>query len=98
MTWLHRFVGPWLKAREQARLDRLKWATVSPLAVPILEQATLGPPLRGRVHKVSIVAGGEVSVVLRFGGEEVAARALDQGALAELRVAPAPPAPSKEGP
>lgn len=48
------------------------------------------PPLRGRVHRVSIVAGGEVSVVLRFGGEEVAARALNQGTLVELREAPAP--------
>lgn len=51
-----------------------------------------GPAVRGRIHKVSIVAGGEVSVVLRFGVEESEARALDQGALIELRVLPAPPA------
>jgi hypothetical protein len=54
-------------------------------AVPILEAPTAGPPIRGRVHKVSIVAGGEVSVVLRFGAEEIAARGINQGTLCELR-------------
>lgn len=57
----------------------------------VLDVAPMGPPLRGRVHRVSIVAGGEVSVVLRFGGEEVAARALNQGTLVQLRELPTPP-------
>lgn len=43
-------------------------------------------PLRGRVHKVSVVRGGEVSVVVRFGIDEPHARALNQGALLELAV------------
>ena len=45
---------------------------------------------RGRVHRVSIVQGGEVSVVLRFGVEEANARGLNQGALVELREIPKP--------
>jgi hypothetical protein len=54
-------------------------------------------PLRGRVHKVSVVRGGEVSVVVRFGVEEPNARALNQGALLELDVvAEAPPLPPKK--
>lgn len=53
--------------------------------------------LRGRVHKVSVVRGGEVSVVVRFGIDEPAARALNQGALLELEVvAEAPPPPPKK--
>jgi hypothetical protein len=69
------------------------WPGVGNILRPmVLESLTAGPPLRGRVHKVSIVAGGEVSVVLRFGGEETAARALNQGTLVELRELPAPPA------
>jgi hypothetical protein len=59
----------------------------SPLAsVPILESNR--KPLRARVHKVSIVAGGEVSVVVRFGIEEPRARELNQGALLEVDVVP----------
>ena len=41
-------------------------------------------PLRARVHKISIIAGGEVSVVLRVGIDEPRARQLTQGALVEL--------------
>jgi hypothetical protein len=81
MTWLRRW--------------GMSWLAEHPHRFPILTAASVGPPLRGRVHRVSIVAGGEVSVVLRFGGEEIAARALEQGALAELRVMPTPPAPKE---
>lgn len=49
-----------------------------------------GDAVRGRVHRVSIVAGGEVSVVLRFGVEEPRARELNQGQLIEV-LAAAPP-------
>ena len=45
------------------------------------------PALRARVHKISIIAGGEVSVVLRFGLDEPRARQLTQGALVELQEA-----------
>lgn len=48
-------------------------------------------PLRGRVHKVSVVRGGEVSVVVRFGLDEPNARLLNQGALLELAVVSEPP-------
>lgn len=41
--------------------------------------------MRGRVHKIGIVAGGEVSVVIRFGIDEPNARWLQQGALVELQ-------------
>ena len=41
--------------------------------------------IRGRVHKISIIAGGDVSVVLRFGMDEPRARELVQGALVELQ-------------
>lgn len=51
-----------------------------------------GQPVRGRVHRVSIIQGGEVSVVLRFGVEEANARGLNQGALIELRELVKPPA------
>lgn len=53
---------------------------------PLLSRLTLkrGAPLRGRVHRVSIVAGGEVSIVLRFGLDEPRARELNQGALVEV--------------
>ena len=43
-----------------------------------------GAPLRGRVHRVSIVAGGEVSIVRRFGLDEPRARELNQGARVEV--------------
>lgn len=41
--------------------------------------------IRGRIHKISIVAGGEVSVIVRFGIDEPLARQLAQGALVELQ-------------
>ena len=44
----------------------------------------VGDPIRGRVHKISIVAGGEVSVVVRFGLDEPNARQLLQGTLVEV--------------
>lgn len=54
---------------------------------------TRGSTIRGRVHKISIVAGGEVSVVLRFGLDEPQARQLSQGSLVELaEVSPGTPA------
>lgn len=43
------------------------------------------PVVRGRVHKIGIVAGGEVSVVLRFGVDEPNARWLHQGSLVALQ-------------
>lgn len=57
------------------------------------------PVLRGRVAKVSITAGGMVSVVVRFGIDEPDARLLDQGSLVELvEVEKAPVKPPKETP
>ena len=54
----------------------------------MLLRGVAGPAgIRGRVHKISIVAGGEVSVVLRFGLDEPRARQLMQGALVELHEA-----------
>ena len=44
-----------------------------------------GPTMRGRVHKIGIVAGGEVSLVIRFGMDEPHARWLHQGALVQLQ-------------
>lgn len=41
--------------------------------------------IRGRIRNISIVAGGEVSVVVRFGLDEPKARQLAQGALVELQ-------------
>lgn len=46
--------------------------------------ASRRPALRGRVHRVSIIAGGEVSIVLRFGIDEPDARQLNQGCLAAV--------------
>lgn len=43
-----------------------------------------GAGLRARVHKISIIAGGEVSVVLRFGLDEPRAKQLLQGTLVEV--------------
>lgn len=41
--------------------------------------------IRGRVHKVSVIRGGELSVVLRFGIEEMHnARALTPGMLVRI--------------
>ena len=89
--WIH-------KVGEAITRWRLERGLTSPndFRLPVLESPQLGPPLRGRVHKVSIVAGGDVSVVLRFGGEEVAARSLNQGTLIELREIQAPPATTQE--
>lgn len=42
------------------------------------------PTLRGRIHRIAIVQGGEVSVVVRFGMEEPHAKDLEQGALVDL--------------
>lgn len=53
-----------------------------------LKRALFKPAMRGRVHKVSVVKGGEVSVVVRFGVEEPTARQLNQGALLEIDVVP----------
>lgn len=44
----------------------------------------VGVPLRGRVHKMSVVHGGECSVVVRFGLDEPRARELNQGTLLEV--------------
>lgn len=41
-------------------------------------------PLRGRVHRMSVTKGGEVSIVVRFGMEESRARQLNQGALLDI--------------
>jgi hypothetical protein len=49
-----------------------------------------GDAVRGRVHRVSIVAGGEVSIVLRFGIDEPRARELNQGQLVEVLAATPP--------
>lgn len=62
----------------------------------VLVEAERPAPLRGRVHKVSIVAGGEVSVVVRFGIDEPRARELNQGRLLEVFEAP-PATPPTEG-
>lgn len=43
-----------------------------------------GQGIRGRVHKLSIVAGGEVSIVIRCGLDEPQARHLTQGTLVEF--------------
>lgn len=40
--------------------------------------------MRGRIHRIAIVQGGEVSVVVRFGMEEPQAKDLEQGALVDL--------------
>jgi hypothetical protein len=48
--------------------------------------------LHGRVHKVSVVRGGEVSVVVRFGLDEPDARKLNQGDLLAIAVAARSPA------
>lgn len=44
----------------------------------------IGKPMRGRIHRIAIVQGGEVSVVVRFGMEEPQAKDLEQGALVDL--------------
>lgn len=51
----------------------------------LIAAAPGGAQIRGRVHKISIIAGGEVSVVLRFGLDEPRARQLAQGSLVELQ-------------
>lgn len=61
----------------------------------------VGQGLRGRVHKISIIAGGEVSIVIRCGLEEPRARALAQGSLVEFfetraGVPPVPAVPVSE--
>ena len=44
-----------------------------------------GNPMRGRVSRVSVIRGGEVSVVLRFGLEELdRAKQLMPGVLLEV--------------
>lgn len=44
-----------------------------------------GEPIRGRIHRISRVKGGELSIVIRFGLEEDAhAQRLLQGALVEV--------------
>lgn len=43
-----------------------------------------GQGMRGRVHKLSIIAGGEVSIVIRCGLDEPRARQLLQGTLIEF--------------
>jgi hypothetical protein len=82
-------------------LDRFfaRVASIAPVVPPppfaSFDVPILGPQTqthRGRVHRVSIVKGGEVSVVLRFGVEEARARGLNQGALIELHEI-RPPAP-----
>lgn len=45
---------------------------------------SVGEGMRGRVHKISIISGGEVSIVVRFGLDEPRARQLLQGSLVEL--------------
>lgn len=37
--------------------------------------------IRGRVHRVSIIPRGEVSMVIRFGMDEPTARQVNQGSL-----------------
>ena len=37
-----------------------------------------GGQVRGRIHKISIIAGGEVSIVLRFGLDGSSGRTLEQ--------------------
>lgn len=56
----------------------------------------VGQGMRGRVHKISIIAGGEVSIVIRCGMDEPRARMLAQGTLVEFfkTQAGAPSAPS----
>lgn len=44
----------------------------------------VGEGMRGRVHKISIIAGGEVSIVIRCGMDEPRARQLLQGSLVEF--------------
>lgn len=44
----------------------------------------VGEGMRGRVHKISIIAGGEVSIVIRCGMDEPHARHLLQGSLVEF--------------
>lgn len=44
----------------------------------------VGQGMRGRVHKISIIAGGEVSIVIRCGMDEPRARQLLQGSLVEF--------------
>lgn len=59
---------------------------------------TGGTTLRGRVSRVALVKGGELSVTLRFGLEEIeAARKLSPGNLLELIqvTEPPPPEPKK---
>lgn len=50
----------------------------------ILRGAFAGDGIRGRIHKISIVQGGEVSIVIRCGIDEPRARQLSQGRLVEL--------------
>lgn len=50
----------------------------------------VGQGMRGRVHKISIIAGGEVSIVIRCGMDEPSARSLSQGALVEFFESRAP--------
>lgn len=59
-----------------------------------LKRARGVAPLRGRVHRVAIVRGGELSVTLRFGVDEPDARvAFNQGVMVEvLPIAPETPA------
>jgi hypothetical protein len=59
--------------------------TLAELCRRLLDAGVRGPWIRGRVHKISIVAGGEVSVVIRFGIDEPQARQLTQGALVEIQ-------------
>lgn len=46
--------------------------------------ARVGEPMRGRVNRVSVIATGELSVVVRFGIDEPRAQALKPGTMIEV--------------
>lgn len=62
---------------------------------PLLRKpaAHVGKPIRGRVHRVSVVQEGELSIVVRFGLEELeGAKRLLSGTPVEVFVLERPPA------
>lgn len=61
----------------------MKFRTLSSI-LPAIRRLGSVQPIRGRVHKVSVVAGGEVSIVMRFGIDEPRARNLNQGELLDV--------------